>query len=86
MTTELMTALLGVIGPVLVALISYRAALVGTRRAAEDSAQLITYRLTRLEESVRALSSLVERVAAAEQGLSAVQRELSAVRGGSAIA
>lgn len=74
MNTELMTALLSVAGSVIVALISCRAALVGARRAAEDSAQLIAYRLSRLEESVRSLSGLPERLAAAETRIGEMRR------------
>ena len=74
--TEIITSLLSVLGSVAVALISYRAALNGTRRAAGESMQLIAYRLQQLEERVNRHNQLVERMIRAEQRLDFLEEKV----------
>ena len=71
--TDIIVALISLTGSVAVALISYRAALNGTRRAAGESMQLIAYRLQQLENRVQAHNHLAERMIAAETRISALE-------------
>ncbi|MBR6029110.1 MAG: hypothetical protein IKP40_08460 [Clostridia bacterium] len=77
MSTDLAVSLVSVLGSITVALISYRAALNGTRRAAGESMQLIAWRLQQLENRVQAHNHLVERMIAAEKSISALEARVN---------
>lgn len=58
---EIYVALIGLVGSVLVAVITAAAAIHGTRKASNDSAALINYRIDQLEKKVMAHNQLIER-------------------------
>lgn len=83
METEIMVALISaIVGPVLVALISFYGNRAGARKAASENAQLIAYRLEQLEEKVNAHNHLVERVTKVEGRMTEAEHDIRDLKGG----
>lgn len=73
MSNEILTALIGFAGTILVAVISYLGSAAGTRRAARENIEIVRYRLQELEKKVDKHNHLVERMTQAEGRLSALE-------------
>jgi len=81
MDSEIIVALVGLVGSVIVALFSYSAAMKGTQKAASENAELIAYRLEQLEQKVHAHNNLVERTFVLEGRMTEVEHDIRDLKG-----
>ena len=81
MNTNIIVALISLIGTVAVAFISYAANRKGAREASESNAKLIAYRLEELEKKVNKHNNLIERTYKLEGEMAEVQHDISDLKG-----
>lgn len=74
-------ALIGLVGSVIVALLSYSANRRGAKEAAEANAKLIAYRLEQLEKQVSKHNNVVERTYKLEGAMVEVQHDIKDIKG-----
>ena len=81
MDPTIITALIGLAGSILVAIISYAASRKGIKEASIENARLIAYRLEELEKKVEKHNSIVERTYKLEGQMAEVQHDIRDMKG-----
>lgn len=78
MQTEIIVALIGFVGAVVVALVSYFGNMAGAKAAATENRKLIEYRLDQLEEKMDKHNNLVERLTRLEGSVKIIEQDRKA--------
>ena len=78
MQTEIIVALIGFVGAVVVALVSYLGNMAGAKSAATENRKLIEYRLDKLEEKMDKHNNLVERLTRLEGSVKVIEQDRKA--------
>ena len=81
MNTNIIVAVISVIGSVAVAIISYSASIRGVKEAAAENAKLIAYRLEQLEIKQNKHNSMIERMYKLEGEMTEVQHDIRDLKG-----
>lgn len=79
--TEIITALMGLVGSIIVAILSYLGNSTAAKKAAEANRVLIEYRMTQLEQKVDKHNNLVERVYGLEGRMTEAEHDLRDLKG-----
>lgn len=82
MPSEILVALISLAGTVIVAIISYVGNAAGARRASQETAAMLQYRLQELEKKVDKHNNLVERMYRVEGQVTELTHELQDVKKG----
>lgn len=74
MNTEIVVSIIGLVGMVVVALISYAGNKAGAKKANSEATALFAYRLDQLEKKMDKHNNLIERMTRVEQRVSDLEK------------